>query len=79
MILVKQSVSIVAKYGLKVCLFDDVNQQVVAYFYDDRLADIAAWELNSWELNFSTSFHASSMRRDLIPVSEPSNDLALTK
>ena len=74
MILVKQSVSVAAKYGLKVCLFDDVKQQVVAYFYDPVLAEIAAWEIN-----FSTSFHTTAMRRLSESKSEPSNDLALTK
>jgi hypothetical protein len=54
MILVKQSVSIADKYGLKVCLLDDVKQQVIAYFYDEALAEVAAGCLN----NFQTLFES---------------------
>ena len=53
MILVKQSVSIADKYGLKVCLFDDVSQQVIAYFYDEAMAEIAAGCLNNFDRLFS--------------------------
>ena len=54
MILVKQSVSIADKYGLKVCLFDDVKQQVVAYFYDEALAEVAAGCLNHFQTLFES-------------------------
>jgi hypothetical protein len=57
MILVKQSMSVAAKYGLKVCLFDDVNQRVVAYFYDEALAKIVALQIN-----FNTLIDITPMR-----------------
>jgi hypothetical protein len=53
MILVKQSASVAEKYGLKVCLFDDMKQQVVAYFYDEAMAEIAAGCLNNFDRLFS--------------------------
>jgi hypothetical protein len=57
MIQVKQSVSIASRYGLKACLFDDVKQQAIAYFYDEELANVVAHELN---LHFG--FDANSMQ-----------------
>jgi len=57
MILVKPSISIAAKYDLKYCLFDNVSQQVVAYFYDVELANIV-----SWELNFNWGFDTHSVK-----------------
>jgi hypothetical protein len=69
MILVKRSVSVADKYGLKVCLFDDVKQQVVAYFYDEGMAEIAAEGLNEVPWLFHTA----------LSKSEPSNEFGFTK
>jgi hypothetical protein len=73
MILVKQSVSVADKYGLKVCLFDDVKQQAIAYFYDEGMAQVAAEGLNAvpW------LFHDSLSKFESNPV--PSYRFGFTK